>query len=85
MRPMPRCGSTFSAMILLKLSQSLASEAPQYALVIFGLLALLAVLFVPEGFVVAIFNALDRWIFRRPSASERVPPGEIATDPRRVG
>jgi ABC-type branched-subunit amino acid transport system permease subunit len=74
-----------ASMILLKLSQSLASEAPQYALVIFGLLALLAVLFVPEGFVVAIFNALDRWIFRRPSASERVPPGEIATDPRGVG
>ena len=74
-----------SSMILLKLSQSLASEAPQYALVIFGVLALLAVLFVPEGFVVAVFNALDRWIFRRPSASERVAPGEIAADPRRAG
>jgi branched-chain amino acid transport system permease protein len=74
-----------ASMILLKLSQSLASEAPQYALVIFGVLALLAVLFVPEGFVVAIFNALDRWIFRRPSANERIPPGEIATDPGGVG
>ncbi len=74
-----------SSMILLKLSQSLASNAPQYALVIFGLLALLAVLFVPEGFVVAIFNALDRWLFRRPTADERTGAGEIATDPRRVG
>jgi branched-chain amino acid transport system permease protein len=55
-----------SSMILLKLSQQLASSAPEYALVIFGLLALLAVLFVPEGFLAALFNALDRWFFRRP-------------------
>ena len=49
-----------SSMILLKLSQSLASSAPEYALVIFGVLALLAVLFVPEGFMVALFSAIDR-------------------------
>lgn len=65
-----------SSMVLLQLSQSLASEAPQYALVIFGLLALLAVLFVPEGFVVAVFNALDRWIFRRPSAGANGAPAD---------
>lgn len=70
-----------SSMVLLQLSQSLASEAPQYALVIFGLLALLAVLFVPEGFVVAVFNALDRWIFRRPSTGE----GGAAAEPHEVG
>jgi ABC-type branched-subunit amino acid transport system permease subunit len=57
-----------SSMILLKLSQSLASTAPEYALVIFGVVALLAVLFVPEGFMVALFNVLDRWVFRRPPA-----------------
>jgi ABC-type branched-subunit amino acid transport system permease subunit len=67
-----------SSMILLKLSQSLASTAPEYALVIFGLLALLAVLFVPEGFMVAAFNALDRWLFRRPAANGGTDPGSVA-------
>lgn len=54
-----------STMILLKLSQSLASSAPEYAFVLFGTLALLAVLFVPEGFVFTIFKVCDHWIFRR--------------------
>lgn len=57
-----------SSMILLKLSQSLSSAAPEYALIIFGLVALLAVLFVPEGFMVALFNLLDRLVFRRAPA-----------------
>lgn len=57
--------SMISSMILLKLSQLLASSAPEYALVIFGLLALLAVLFVPEGFVVALFNLIDRHLLNR--------------------
>jgi ABC-type branched-subunit amino acid transport system permease subunit len=74
-----------SSMILLKLSQSLASNAPQYALVIFGLLALLAVLFVPEGFVVAAFNALDRWLFRRPVSARGMAPGEASPGTRQVG
>ena len=71
-----------SSMILLKLSQSLASSAPQYALVIFGLLALLAVLFVPEGFVAALFGAIDRRLLQRRSAPILTPeapaprPGE---------
>ncbi len=73
-----------SSMILLKLSQSLASNAPQYALVIFGLLALLAVLFVPEGFVVAVFNALDRWVFRRPAGRQNEASGDVPPDPRQV-
>lgn len=67
-----------SSMILLKLSQSLASSAPEYALVIFGLLALLAVLFVPEGFVAALFNLLDRWLFRRPDQNAGGRPGTPA-------
>jgi ABC-type branched-subunit amino acid transport system permease subunit len=65
-----------SSMILLKLSQSLASTAPEYALVIFGVLALLAVLFVPEGFMVALFNLLDRWVFRRVTGAPGAPSGE---------
>jgi branched-chain amino acid transport system permease protein len=73
-----------SSMILLKLSQSLASTAPEYALVIFGLLALLAVLFVPEGFMVAVFNALDRWIFRRPSRPAELAAGEVSPGVRQV-
>jgi ABC-type branched-subunit amino acid transport system permease subunit len=64
-----------SSMILLKLSQSLASSAPEYALVIFGLLALLAVLFVPAGFMVAAFDVLDRWLFRRPDANSGTSSG----------
>jgi branched-chain amino acid transport system permease protein len=66
-----------SSMILLKLSQSLASSAPQYALVIFGLLALLAVLFVPEGFMVALFNAIDRLLFRRPAVGPGSGSGDV--------
>ncbi len=74
-----------SSMILLKLSQSLASTAPQYALVIFGLLALLAVLFVPEGFMVAVFNALDRWLFRRPPATHGGGTIDATVGTRQVG
>jgi ABC-type branched-subunit amino acid transport system permease subunit len=66
-----------SSMILLKLSQSLASTAPEYALVIFGLLALLAVLFVPEGFMVALFNVIDRWLFRRSVRDTSQGSGEV--------
>ena len=66
-----------SSMILLKLSQSLASTAPQYALVVFGVLALLAVLFVPEGFMVAIFNIIDRWLFRRSVRDTSQGSGEV--------
>ena len=72
-----------SSMILLKLSQSLASSAPQYALVIFGVLALLAVLFVPEGFMVALFNAVDRWLLRRPPA-DTARPGEAVPASRQA-
>jgi branched-chain amino acid transport system permease protein len=69
-----------SSMILLKLSQELASSAPEYALVIFGLLALLAVLFVPEGFLAALFNALDRWLFRRPEFPAGRGPNSATPD-----
>jgi len=68
-----------SSMILLQLSQDLASSAPEYALVIFGLLALLAVLFVPEGFMVALFNAVDRWLLRRPAARRGAVEEETTT------
>jgi ABC-type branched-subunit amino acid transport system permease subunit len=71
-----------SSMILLKLSQSLASTAPEYALVIFGLLALLAVLFVPEGFMAAAFNAIDRSLFRRAAVAPAREAGDVAPDPR---
>jgi branched-chain amino acid transport system permease protein len=73
-----------SSMILLKVSQTLASTAPEYALVIFGALALLAVLFVPEGFMVALFNAVDRWVFRRAPRRVDVGPGEVAPGTRQV-
>jgi ABC-type branched-subunit amino acid transport system permease subunit len=62
-----------SSLILLRLSQALASSAPEYALVIFGLLALLAVLFVPEGFVAAFFNLIDRRVFHRGPPSSGAP------------
>jgi branched-chain amino acid transport system permease protein len=74
-----------SSMILLKISQTLASTAPEYALVIFGLLALLAVLFVPEGFMVALFNAVDRLLFRRAPPRPALEPGEAPADARQAG
>ena len=78
--------ATIATMILLKLSQSLASTAPEYALVIFGSLALLAVLFVPEGFVLALFQSLDRRLFRRPRHPRPVLIDEPTPTPaRRVG
>ena len=74
-----------SSMILLKLSQSLASSAPEYALVIFGVLALLAVLFVPEGFMAAAFNALDRWVLRRPLPDSASGLDAGDTSPNQMG
>src|SRR5215208_4315276 len=73
-----------SSMILLKLSQSRASTAPQYALVIFGLLALLAVLFVPAGFRVALFSVIDRAVFQRSRPDRGVGPGKPAPGTPRV-
>lgn len=46
-------------------SQYLSSSGSQYALVILGVALLLVVLFVPEGIIVAIFNWLDRLIFKQ--------------------
>jgi ABC-type branched-subunit amino acid transport system permease subunit len=72
-------------MILLKLSQSLASSAPEYALVIFGALALLAVLFVPEGFVLALLHLFDRSILHRSGDSQsEVAEDSAAVPARRV-
>ena len=72
-----------ATMVLLKLSQSLASRAPEYALVIFGALALLAVLFVPEGFVLTLLQALDRRVLRRPRRSRVAIADEPSTIPAR--
>jgi branched-chain amino acid transport system permease protein len=66
-----------SSMILLQLSQTLASTAPEYALVIFGVLALLAVLFVPEGFMVALFNVVDRRVLQRSRPETDLDTGKI--------
>lgn len=77
--------AVIATMILLKLSQSLASSAPEYALVVFGALALLAVLFVPEGFILSLLQALDRWVFRGGRRRRHVAPQEPApAQPRRV-
>jgi hypothetical protein len=73
-----------SSMILLQLSQSLASYAPEYALVIFGVLALLAVLFVPEGFMAALFSVIDRAVFQRSRPDRGVGPGEPTPGTPRV-
>jgi len=73
-----------SSMILLKLSQSLASSAPEYALVIFGVVALLAVLFVPEGFMAALFSAIDRRVFRRARSDSGMSPGAVTPETPRV-
>jgi branched-chain amino acid transport system permease protein len=73
-----------SSMILLQLSQDQASSAPEYALVHFGLLALLAVLVVPEGVMVALFNAVDRWLLRRPAVARKVTDEETTTGTRGV-
>jgi ABC-type branched-subunit amino acid transport system permease subunit len=73
-----------SSMILLQLSQSLASSAPEYALVIFGVLALLAVLFVPEGFMAALFSAIDRALFKRSRPDRGVGTGDVTPGTPRV-
>ena len=78
-----------ASMILLKLSQSLASQADNYALLIFGTVALVAVLFVPNGFVVTVLQWLDRMIFRRShwtrSGGAAAPDESVATGPERLG
>jgi len=53
-------------------------------LVIFGVLALLAVLFVPEGFMAALFSVIDRVVFQRSRPDRGVGPGEPAPGTPRV-
>lgn len=53
------------SLALLKLSQELASSAPEYAFVITGALALLAVLYMPDGIVYTIFKWVDDRVFQR--------------------
>jgi hypothetical protein len=73
-----------SSMILLQLSQMLASTAPEYALVIFGVLALFAVLFVPEGFMAALFSIIDRWVFHRARRDTAMSAGAVTPETPRV-
>jgi branched-chain amino acid transport system permease protein len=73
-----------SSMLLLQLSQVLASSAPEYALVIFGVLALLAVLFVPEGFMAALFSLIDRWVFQRARRDTEMSAGAVTSETPRV-
>jgi branched-chain amino acid transport system permease protein len=70
--------SIVSSLILLWIYQRLASSSPEYALIIFGALALTAVLFLPEGFVQTFFQLVDRYVLsrrrsRQPSDQERTP------------
>lgn len=65
-----------ATMILMELSQSLASTAPEYAFVIFGTLALLAVLFVPEGFVFTLFRFVDSFVLDRLRKAPSRPAGQ---------
>lgn len=54
-----------ASLALMKLIQELSSTAPEYAMVITGAVALLAVLFVPEGIVYTIFKWCDDTLFKR--------------------
>jgi hypothetical protein len=42
------------------------------------------VLFVPEGFMAALFSAIDRWVFRRARSDSGVSPGAVTPETPRV-
>jgi len=52
--------SVVATIVLVYLSQRLAIMGDQYALVVMGAILLIAVLFVPEGFVVAAVRFIGR-------------------------
>ena len=52
------------SLALMKLIQELSSTAPEYAFVITGAVALLAVLYVPEGIVYTLFKWCDDTLFK---------------------
>lgn len=58
---------------LMKLIQELSSTAPEFAFVITGAVALLAVLFIPEGIVYTIFKWCDEHIFKKRILDGRNP------------
>lgn len=52
-----------ASLVLLWLSQILAINGNQYALLILGCLLILSILFAPQGFVVLFFQWINRWLF----------------------
>lgn len=51
-------------------SQTLSASGSEYALIILGVALILVILFVPEGIVVALFNAIDRFFFHKRKGSQ---------------
>lgn len=60
--------SMIASLMILWLSQALAISGAQYALLILGLLLILAVLFAPQGFIASLFQWVDRLLFSSKSS-----------------
>ena len=61
--------SMIASLVILWISQALAINGNQYALLILGLLLILAILFSPQGFMASLFQWVDRLLFSSRSAS----------------
>ncbi|WP_141604468.1 ABC transporter permease subunit [Terrilactibacillus laevilacticus] len=57
-------------------SQTLSASGNQFALIILGLTLILAILFVPDGLVVALFNGCDR-LFSRNKSKVKLEKGNL--------
>lgn len=46
-------------------AQYLSVTGTEYAFVILGFVLLIAILLVPQGIIVTIFNLIDRYVFKK--------------------
>lgn len=70
-----------ASIALMKLIQELSSTAPEYAFVITGAVALLAVVFMPDGIIYTLFRWVDEMVFRKLFLSNR----QVATESGDLG
>lgn len=64
-------GAMIFAVLYAWFSQSLSSSGSQYSLIVLGVVLIVAILFVPNGFIASLFDWVDRTVLLRFTAKDK--------------